>query len=64
LNLFSSYSILFISRIYHITNPNTGTTRLIIKPTLEEDAGVYSVKVTGPTGEEVTTSKLIPACKI
>lgn len=46
-----------------MTNLSTGTSRLIIKPTLDEDAGTYTVKVTGPQGEETSSAKLIPAGK-
>jgi len=54
---------LFSFRIYHITNQTNGTSRLIIKTTSTEDVGTYSVKLTGPTGEEAGSAKLIPACK-
>ena len=48
-------------RMYHVTNPATGTSRLIIRPTFDEDAGTYTVKVTGPQGDESSSAKLIPA---
>jgi hypothetical protein len=50
-------------RIYHVTNTTNGTSRLIIKTTLDEDVGTYSVKLTRPAGEETASAKLIPACK-
>ena len=49
--------------MYYVTNSTTGTSRLIIKMTLDEDIGTYSVKVTGPQGEETSSAKLIPAGK-
>lgn len=53
----------FYSRIYHVTNPTNGTSRLIIKSTLDEDVGTYSVKIKGPNGEDTTSAKLVPAGK-
>ncbi|CAF0971766.1 unnamed protein product [Rotaria sordida] len=49
------------NRVYHLTNTTNGTTRLIIRSTLEEDVGTYSVKLTGPNGEVTSSAKLIPA---
>ncbi|CAF4610426.1 unnamed protein product, partial [Rotaria sp. Silwood1] len=49
------------NRVYHITNIANGTTRLIIRSTLEEDVGTYSVKLTGPNREETSSAKLISA---
>lgn len=51
-------------RVYHITNPTNGTSRLIIKNTLDEDIGTYTVKVKGPNGEDTSSAKLIPAGRI
>lgn len=47
-----------------MTNPTNGTSRLIIKTTLDEDVGTYSVKIKGSNGEDTTSAKLIPAGKI
>ena len=52
------------SRIYHVTNPTNGTSRLIIKTTLDEDIGTYSVKLTGPGGQTTSGAKLVPAGRI
>ena len=45
-----------------MTNLNSGITRLIIKTTLDEDAGTYTVKLSGPN-EETSSAKLVPAGK-
>ncbi|CAF1249473.1 unnamed protein product, partial [Adineta ricciae] len=50
------------NRIYHVTNLNSGITRLIIKTTLDEDVGTYTVKLSGPN-EETTSAKLVPAAQ-
>ncbi|CAM2700506.1 unnamed protein product [Rotaria socialis] len=49
------------NRVYHITNPTNGTSRLIIRSTTNEDVGTYTVKISGPNGEEISSAKLIPA---
>ncbi|CAF0838305.1 unnamed protein product, partial [Adineta ricciae] len=50
------------NRIYHVTNLNSGITRLIIKTALDEDVGTYTVKLSGPN-EETTSAKLVPAAQ-
>ncbi|CAF5190701.1 unnamed protein product, partial [Rotaria magnacalcarata] len=49
------------NRVYHITSPTNGTSRLIIRSTTNEDVGTYTIKIAGPNDEEISSAKLIPA---